>query len=332
MEFKVERQEFNDITMAREFSYQVGLLLKDRLGRMSVKASSYYPTDLTIVEGTVYELEVNIKNVVDNSTIPYTITYTAQVGDGVDEVLTGLAQWVTDNASEHMITNLKLDYNNDNKKHIFFVPKDGFSLKEVSKQSLSSDGKEWTESDTPACYVGYNKNPTSSLPRIVITPLPSNTVCDRMEESVMYIDDNETEYTSSYLNFSMNVTCEAGDSDTVLRTGISASSILSDLRKRLVNEKIHYTIQNAMNSIIYPIENISPLPLLSETQYMDTARCVVDFSCVDIFIPTDLAGFMEAVWFTAGNKETEEGSIYKYTKDGQVVIAAPELKIDRREI
>ena len=332
-ESDIQRQEFNEITMAREYSYQIGLLLEDKLGKMLVEASNYYPTGNTVAEGLVYSVDLSVVDVTDNTVYPYIPTYTALAGDGVTEVLAGLAQWVTDNASDHLITNVYTVYTTDVDKHMFFVPKDGFTSTENSKTNLSSDPtKVWTPSDTPACYIGYGKQPAAEYPRIIVTPMVSTTVCNKMEESVMLVEGVPTEYTSSYIDFSMNLTAEAGDTDEVLKTGISAQSLLNDLRRRFVNEIMRKRIQNAMNSAYHAIESILPLPLIEATQYMSIARCTSKWSTIDVLFPEVEAGYMEAVEFVGSTPEDPNGIIYKYDEDGEVVIYGEGFTVDRRDL
>lgn len=294
-ETDISRQEFNDINMAREYAYQVGLLLSDQLGKMSVYASNYAPTSSTITIGEVYEAVLQVKDVTDNTTTDYTFSHTAVSGDTVSSVLTELGDQVLANASDHLIANVYVDYTSDTDMHMFFVPKDGYSLTEISITNLMSDGKAWTDSDTPASYVAYGKSPTAGYPRIIVTPMVQNTICSKMEESVMLVDGVETEYTSSYITYSLNVTCEAGDTETVLRTGRSAQNILNSLRKRLVNEIIHKRVQNAMNSVVHPMGNIIPSPLMEYTQYMSIARATCTFDCIDVYYPEEEAGFIDQI-------------------------------------
>lgn len=333
-ESNVERQEFNEIEMARTLSYEIGLLLSDKLGKMLVEAYNYYPTDSTVSEGTEYTLDLDITDVEEGTVYNFTPTYTALATDGVTEVLEGLGEWVTDNASDYIIANVYTDYTSDEDKHMFFIAKDGYTSTENSKTNLvSDDTTTYTPSDTPASYVGYGTAPSAEYPRIVVTPMVSTTVCDRLEESVMEVDEEETEYTSSYVDFSMNITCEAGDTTEVLKSGMSAQHILNHLRKRMVNEQIKKNLQNEMNSVYHPIEDILPLPIVEATQYMSIARCTSKWSTIDIFYPDDISGFMEAVVIAGSTTEDPEnldGVYYKYNEDDEdVAVFSREMTIDR---
>ena len=342
---EIERWQFNEIEACKTYSFEVGKLLRDKLGKLLVEASNYYPTGSAVTEGDTYSVTFNIISTEDNTLVD-TVTplYVAGIGDGVTEVIEGLAEWIVtettdtlvDPASDYMIANVYTDYPSDTDKHMFFVAKQGYILEETAKLNMESDStKAWTPSDAPAVYLGYGTAPKAEYPRIVVTPIVHTTVCDRMEESVMLVDTVETEYTSSYIDYSINLTAEGGDTDTVLRTGKSGQSVLNDLKKRMVNEQIKKRLQNAMNSVYHPIESILPLPLMAQTQYTDIARCTSKWSCVDIFYPDDLSGYMEAVQIegsTDAEPENPDGIKYLYDKDGEVVIYGQEMNIDRRTV
>ena len=338
---EIERQQFNDIKMARIYSYEIGALLKDKLGKLLVEASNYYPIGSNVTAGLVYSVTFEIISAEDKTLIDtVTPTYTALVGDGVLEVLEGLELWIdtgltTTNllpAVDYMITNVYTDYSSDQDKHMFFVAKDTYILSENTKGNLESDpNKAWTPSDTPAVYLGYGSAPKAEFPRIVVTPTTQSTVCNLMEESVMLIDEVETEYTSSYLTYGMTLTCEAGDADSVLKTSISAQSVLNDFRVRMTNQIMKMRIQNAMNSVCHPIERITPLPLIEATKYMSIATASATFDCIDVLFPDQLSGFVEQVNIQAGDPQTEEGTLYKYSSETETVIYGDPMVIDRRE-
>ena len=68
---------------------------------------------------------------------------------------------------------------------------------------------------------------------------------------------------------------------------------------------------------------------------MDLARCTSKWSCVDIFYPLDIAGFMESVQIEGSTPETPEnpdGVQYSYGEGLETVIFGQEINIDRRNI
>jgi hypothetical protein len=161
-----------------------------------------------------------------------------------------------------------------------------------------------------------------------------NTISDRFEESVILIDDVETEYTSSYIDYSFNITCEAGAASDVLKTGVSAQSILNHLKKAMVNERVKKLMQNSLNSVYHPITTITSAPLVEYTQFMDMASTNSVWSTIDVYYPDVESGFMEAVHILAGDPDTEEGVLYKYSnsEDEETVIYGDALEIDRRNV
>jgi len=336
-ESNIQRQEFNEILVAREYAHQVGQLLKNKLGKVLVRANNYYPTS-TVTEGVEYSIEFEITNVSTDTTVTSIVSYVSTSTDGVREVLEQLGKYVEDNFTESLSAQVYVDFTEGSDMYMTITPRGGYYTNLITKTNMSSDDKKvWTESDIPACYVGYDKQPESSLPRIIIRPISQNTVSDQMEEGVLIIAGEEREYTSSYLNFSLNISCEAGSTQEVMRTGVSSQNILNTLRKMMVTEGVRKKIQNSINSVCYPLSNITTLPSNKYTQWMDMASTVADFSCVDIFIPENGSGFVERV-ILQGSVEyvegvpviTEKGIRYKYTEDGPVVIYGNFSDIDRR--
>jgi len=343
---EIERWQFNEIEACKEYSFQIGELLRDKLGKLLVEASNYFPTGSAVTEGDTYSVTFNIISTEDNTLVD-TVTplYVAGIGDGVTEVIEGLAEWIvtgtTDNlvdpASDYMISNAYTDYPSDTDKHLFFVAKQGYILEETAKLNVESDStKAWTPSDAPAVYLGYGTAPKAEYPRIVVTPTVSNTICPLMEESVILVESVEREYTSSYIRYGVFLTCEAGDFDTVLRTNISAQSVLNNFRSRMGNEIVRKRIQNNMNSVCHPIERITPLPVIEATKYLSVATASAQFDMVDILFPDELAGFVEQVIIegsTEADPENPEGILYKYDPDSpEVAIYGQEMNIDRRTV
>lgn len=313
----IERQEFNEITMAREYAYLVGDLLRDKLGKLLVQSKKY---QLTPSDNTTYTLNLSVFTIEDDTQEDITIDYTSGSSESIETILDGLSQAVTENAPNKLTLSAYTDYTSDLDKHFFIIPKQGYRSQEVSIINITTDAiPEWTESDVPASYVGYGKQPTSTLPRIVITPIFQETVCDRMEESVMLVDDVETEYTSSYINYSLNITCEAGSTDEVMRSGVSSQSILNTFRKMMVNEIIKNRVHNEMKSVCYPMTRILNAPAVAQTQYMDASSAVMDFSCVDIYFPETGVGFIHTV----------EISVSKFNYGDETLITVPPYDISR---
>lgn len=313
----IERQEFNEITMAREYSYLIGDLLRDKLGKLLVQSKMYY---LTASDNTTYTLNLSVFTIEDDTQEDITVSYTSGTSESIETILNGLSQAVVDNSSDKLVLNAHTDYTSDEDKHFFIIPKQGYRSQEVSIVNITTaTTPEWTESDVPASYVGYGKQPTSSLPRIIITPIFQDTVCDRMEESVMLVDGVETEYTSSYMNYSLNITCEAGSTEEVMRTSISSQSILNTFRKMMVNEIIKNRVQNEMKSVCYPMTRILNAPAVAQTQYMDASSAVMDFSCVDVYFPETGSGFIETVEITSS----------KFNYGDETLITVPPYNISR---
>ena len=304
----ISRIEFNEIEQGKKYATEVGKILKSKLGKMMIKSQPF------TVEGVVqdnfeYTLVFTTKDMtsddIPSTLTEHTLSYTTGVEDTVDTVLQGLSDSLTTETSEVASISLCLDATDDDDKFLFILGKDGIVTEAISDTGINRElEKIYTESEVPACYLGYGKHPTSSLPRVVITPLPSSTVCNVMEDSIMEVDGVLKEYTSSYINYSMTLTCEAGSTDEVLRSGNSAQSILNHLKKSMTNEIIRKTVQNNLDSVCYPIMNINPLPIMEYTGYQDMSTCVADFSCVDVYYPEVSSGIYETIKAT-GTLEDE---------------------------
>lgn len=320
----IQRQEFNEINMAREYAYQVGKLLSSKLGKLTQKTYNNYPTE-PIISGTTYSLTLKITDLNTNLVVDTpVISHTAGTGEGVAQVLIGLGALVSSTYSEYLTEVIEVDY-------ILVIAKQGYKVEKIFSSNMDSDATPiYVEGEVPACYVGYGKFPESTLPRIIVTPVGQTTVSDRMEEGVMIIDGEEKEYTSSYLDFSLNLTCEAGSTEEVLRSGKSSQSILNHLRKMMVTENVRKTLQNQMDSVCYPITSVSSVPSNQYTQWMDMATAVADFSCIDVYIPEIGSGFMEAVELKGSSADNDFGTKYKDYVGGNTVVYGNTSIVDRR--
>lgn len=320
----IKRQEFNEINMAREYAYQIGKLLKNKLGKLTQKTYNNYP--VTPISASTHSITFKVTDLNTGTYETLTISYVATPIDSVSDVLIGLGADITNNHSEKLTATVESDY-------MLIVGTQGYKAEKTGSVLMLSDDKPiLVESDVPACYVGYGKFPDSSLPRIIVTPVGQSTVCDRMEENTMVVDGEDREYTSSYLDFSLNLTCEAGSTEQVLRSGVSAQSILNLLRKMMVSENVRKNMQNAMDSVCYPIMGVSSVPSNKYTQWMDMATATADFSCIDMYVPEEGSGFIEAVELRGSVTEDDGGTQYKYTEDGEVVIYGETSTVDRRDV
>lgn len=320
----IQRQEFNEINMAREYAYQIGKLLSSKLGKLTQKTYNNYPTE-PITPTTTYSLTYKITDLLtDTVVITTTTSHVTSNEDGVVDILVGLGDYIDENLSDYLTSTIKDDY-------MLVIAKQGYKVEKVSSSNMESDTNPlYIEGDVPACYVGYGKFPDSTLPRIIVTPTGQTTVCDRMEEGVMIVDGEEKEYTSSYIDFSLNLTCEAGSTEEVLRSGKSSQSILNHLRKVMVTENVRKTLQNKMDSVCYPITSVSSVPSNQYTQWMDMATAVADFSCIDVYTPEVGSGFMEAVELKGSSAESEVGTKYKEHESGNTVVYGNTSIVDRR--
>ena len=164
----IKRQEFNEINMAREYAYQVGKLLKSKLGKLTQKTYNNYP--VTPISTSTHSITFKVTDLNTGTYEEVIISYVATSTDSVSDVLVGLGADITNNHSEKITATVESDY-------MLIVGAQGYVAEKTNSVLMLSDETPiLVESDVPACYVGYGKFPDSSLPRIIVTPVGQSTV------------------------------------------------------------------------------------------------------------------------------------------------------------
>ncbi len=302
----IEPTDFNMIKTCGIISEQVGIILADKLGKLTMPVKNYYPSQ-PIAAGTGYTINLSVTTLVDATVTPITLTYIAAGGDTVAEVLSGLVASVS---TEISITAVAVTVPPVENMYMYIVPNKGFSVKTLTTVGLSSDPKSiYVNTDQPACYLARGTQPTSGFPRIVITPLASHDrVCQRFAEGSVDIGGVYHPYVDSYLTYSVNLTCEAGHIGTVLETGESAQDILNTLRKRLQVGSIRKALFEASNSTFLPPTSVTSSPVIEMTEYMDIAKTTLTGNTIDRYVDIN-GGLMEIVEMTAGTYKIEDTTV-----------------------
>jgi len=167
----------------------------------------------------------------------------------------------------------------------------------------------------PAIYIGRANDTTGNYPRIVLTYQGSNDGSSRVFESglIEVEDPNDPQgsvivpYTSSYLRYGITLTASSGGMDDVLEayaastlpsaapiTRLSSEALLSKIRLGLLQDKYLKEINAKMLSSIQPNSPIVPVPVLSDTEYLDSSTMTLFFDTIDTLVEYD-AGWFDTI-------------------------------------
>ncbi len=313
--------DFKITTAGRLLAEQVGILLSDKLGKLTVPAFNYYPINSVVVSGDTYTITLDVRELATNIVTQRVVSVVA-TNTSVVDLLTAFKVEVDTNFSEELHVNINTNYNNDVDMHMFIVPKVGYSSVEVSKVGMASDPKEgYTQTDQPASYLAMGKQPSCEFPRIIVTTgvqnvtAPSNSYGSGTVEE----DGNFYPYTDKYVTYSINLTCEAGDIDSSLERGEGAQDILQDLVKRLGSRANKDRLQQAMNSSLKTSTNVLPSPAVEFTEYMDIASMSMRFDVLDRYVDRfNGEGYIQYVQLKGGSP-VDKGIEYRMGEDDPIV-------------
>jgi len=300
---------------------QIGILLSDVLGKLTVPAFNYYPTGSIVTSGSTYSITFSVRDL-DTDVVVDRVVSVVSTNTSVSDLLTAFKTEVDTNFRDELKCTLHVDTTAEKDMYMYITPSVGYSSVESAKVGMKSDPKRgYTESDHPACYLAMGKQPTSSFPRIVVTSGPQNTTSPSnafrsgtVEEDGLYYP-----FTDKYVNYSVTLTCEAGSVEQVLESGYGAQEILQELVKRLGSKKNKDRVQAQINSTIKTSSNVLPIPSMGDTEYMDMATMTLRLDVIDRYIDRfNGEGSIDTVVLKGGTP-TDEGIEYRMGEEDTVV-------------
>lgn len=335
---------FNPIQVLNKLTTYFGNVLKDKL---ATKRTPVYPYKVNgdVVEGKMYSIDLVWKDHKEGSTTSLILEYTAKNGETAEDVIQGLIKSInflvlSDN-TPLLITLNGTDYeeliiftDEDKSSGVYLATsEDGKYLYILGKDNVSVDNNsapvnmeqttelKYVSNTIPSAYNAYQRYPVSDYPFITLNLLPSTQVGAQMGYGSRQTAPDEYEvYTDRYLNFSVQVTCDAGKYEDVLNSGTGGSfDVLNTLLARLDDNDSRKVTQEEINCVINPILNsVIPSPQLGDVEYHDVSSVTIDLSTVDQSISG--VGVFDTVIYDADYYDFKGGNLVLQTTDGKITI------------
>jgi len=307
---------FNPIGVMQKLSYHFGNLLSDKLA--SLRTPTYpYKISTPVSDGVVYTVNLLVTNQEENTSVVETLTYTATPADDEVSVLTALA-------AENTNDNVYVDLDTDQLELSFTAA----NLHSVDNDSApvgleQTENAKWIPNGIPASYIAYDDIPRQDFPYIVLSILPITDQSINFGYGSRQVDTDPDEYevyTDRYLNFSVQLTCDAGKMADVLNSGgINGSSyILNTLLARLGDTETLTPIEEDINCVYQKKSSILPNPLLNGVNYNDESSLTLDFTTIDQNISN--VGTFDTVIYDADYYDYEDGNLVTQSVNRKVTI------------
>lgn len=305
---------FNPIQVLNKLTTYFGNILADKL---ATKRTPVYPYKVSgeVADGNLYSVDLVLTNNKDNTTNNILLDYTATAGDTEAEVLQGL---VDSNVDE----NLHIDVDTV-ELELSLLPVNMFSVDNNSAPVNMEQVAEpkYVSNTLPSAYNAYQRYPVGDYPFITLSLLPSTQVSPQLGYGSRQIAPDEYEvFTDRYLNFSVQVTCDAGKYEDVLNNGTGGSfDVLNTLLVRLDDNNLRKVIQEEINCVINPaLNSVIPSPQLGDVEYHDVSSVTIDLSTVDQHISN--VGTFDTVIYDADYYDFKGGNLVLQTTDEKITI------------
>lgn len=305
---------FNPIQVLNKLTTYFGNILSDKL---ATKRTPVYPYKVSggVVDGNLYSIDLILTNHTDNTTTNILLDYAATAGDTEADVLQGLAESNIDENLHIDVDTVELE--------LSLLPVSMFSVDNNSApvNMVQAAEPKYVSNTLPSAYNAYQNYPVGDYPFITLSLLPSTQVGAQMGHGSREVAPDTYEvFTDRYLNFSVQVTCDAGKYEDVLNSGAGGSfDVLNTLLARLDDNDLRKVIQEETNCVINPILNsVIPSPQLGDVEYHDVSSVTIDLSTVDQHIST--VGTFDTVIYDADYYDFKGGNLVLQTTDGKITI------------